>query len=95
MNNHVTLSNYKDDKYNVDFKYTMSQIKSSIFEQVSLIVLSLIILILIHSKVLTEIHVLYKDIFEALLASVFIASLYNLYDTANSIFIILKSENNN
>lgn len=80
------------DKSSVDFSTTMIEIRKSILEQVVLIIVALVISVLLGSKILLGMHQLIKPALDSMLISVFAAGLYNLYDTANSIFIIMKHE---
>ncbi|WP_339899641.1 hypothetical protein [uncultured Gilvimarinus sp.] len=80
------------DKNGVNFSETIKNLKLSIFEQVFLIVIALVLLVLVHSPIFMALFTYSKSLVEILLIAVFIASLYNLYDTANSIFIILNNE---
>ncbi|WP_019026006.1 hypothetical protein [Colwellia piezophila] len=75
-----------------DFQSTLSQLKLSIIEQLSFIIIALIALVLLDSKQIVESYFFAKLILESTLIAVFIASLHNLYDTASSIFIILSWE---
>ena len=52
----------------------------------------ILLLVLVHSPIFMALFTYSKSLVEILLIAVFIASLYNLYDTANSIFIILNNE---
>ncbi len=81
------------DKNNIDFSSTISELKSSIIEQVVFIVLGILLLVLVESPKVLAMYEYMSEILYILLVSVFIGSLYNLYDTASSIFVILKYEN--
>ena len=80
------------DKNGVDFSETIKQLKLSIFEQVFLIIVALVLLVLAHSQLFMSMFSFSEALVETLLIAVFVANLYNLYDTANSIFIILDNE---
>lgn len=76
-----------------NLKFTIEQLKLSIYEHVVLIVIAAMMLILAGSKVALGIHVWMPLILNGVVASVFIAGLYALFDTAKSIFVILRHEN--
>ena len=75
-----------------NFKCTIEQLKLSIYEQVMLIVLAAILMILAGSKIVIGLHVWMPFILNGAIASVFVAGLYALFDTAKSIFVILRYE---
>jgi len=91
----VVMTKLRDisDKNGVDFSSTIGELRSSIVEQVVFIILGIILLILAGSPIILELYEYMSEILNILLVSVFIGSLYNLYDTANSIFVILNHEN--
>ena len=76
-----------------NFKFTIEQLKLSICEHVVLIVIAAIVLILAGSKVALGIHAWMPLILNGVVASVFVAGLYALFDAAKSIFVILRYEN--
>lgn len=76
-----------------NFKSTIDQLKLSIYEQMMFIVIAAIVLILTGSKVVLSIHTSMPFILNGIIASVFVAGLYALFDTAKSIFVILRYEN--
>ncbi len=76
-----------------DFKFTIDQLRLSIYEQVVWIVIAAILLILAGSKTVIGLHAWMRFILNGAVASVFIAGLYALFDTAKSIFVILRYEN--
>jgi len=75
------------------FTATIDALKGSLYEQVVYIGLALILLVLGKSELLIGISDLFKPAFLVMLTTVFVGSIYVLYDTANSIFVILKFEN--
>lgn len=75
-----------------NFSATIDQLKHSIYEQVIFVVLGAILLTLSGSKLILELHVWSPFILDGLVASVFVAALYTLFDTAKSIFVILRYE---
>ncbi len=88
------LTKLKDinQTYGINFEGTLRQFRISIIEQLVFIVFALLILVLLNSLSVVGLHSLVLPILEILLIVVFIASLGNLYDTANSIFVILSWE---
>ena len=77
-----------------DFSATINELRKSILEQVVFVVLAVLILVLADSEFILAFHKYAGALFEALLTAVFAAALHALYDTANSIFVILRFENN-
>jgi hypothetical protein len=82
------------EKNNVDFSSTILELKQSIVEQVIYIIVAIIVMMLLGSKLVLDIHESSETVLQICLLSIFSAAMYNLYDTASSIFIILKHENN-
>lgn len=77
----------------INFSSTIHELKVSVIEQVIYIIASLLILICMDSDSIIQLyHPVVATALEISLISVFLASLHNLYDTANSIFIILEYE---
>lgn len=76
------------------FKFTVEQLKLSIYEQVIFILIAAMLLIFHGSKTIMDIHLWMPFIVNGLIASVLVAGLYALFDTAKSIFVILHYENN-
>lgn len=83
------------ERHGGNFSSTLGQLKLSILEQLIYIILAIFLLILLGSKPITESSQYIKPWLESGLIAVFIASLHNLYDTANSIFVILSWEGEN
>lgn len=80
----------------IDFSFTIQELKFSVVEQVVYIIASLLILICMDSDAFIKLYPpVIETALEISLISVFLASLHNLYDTANSIFIILEYEGKN
>lgn len=82
------------DKSGVDFSATIGQLKNSIFEQIIFVVIAAVVLILVGSQKILAMHILVEFILDGILAAVFVAAIHNLSDTASSIFVILRYENN-
>ena len=87
----VVLSRMREliDKTGANFNLTISAFKKSTYEQIFLIFSSITLLTLINSTTFTASAPHSKIALECLLISVFLTSLYNLYDNAKSIFIII------
>lgn len=81
------------DSTGVDFGASIRELRSSIIEQVWFIALGIILLIAMNSHIVLALHQHAEIILSVLLVAVFVASLHSLYDTANSIFVILHHEN--
>lgn len=92
----VVLTKLKDisDENKINFPLTVNELKKSVIEQVYYIITAILFLMLLDSSMIISIHKNIEAILKVGLVSVFVASMYSLYDTANSIFIILKRENN-
>lgn len=95
----VLMTKLKDifDKYGGDFKYTIKELKISLIEQVSLIIISVLVFTLEDSAWLENIYSLHCFTFDVLIYAIFFYAIYILYDTANTIFVLLHfdDENNN
>lgn len=76
-----------------DFSQTLSHLKASIVEQVLLVIVGLILLSAKHSQLVANASEWMRYAIDCGLLGVFLAGLYRLYDTANSIFVILNYEN--
>lgn len=88
----VVLSRMREmmDNLGVNFSLTIDAFKRSAYEQIFLTISSIALLTAISSKVIIALHPNAQITLECLLVSVFFASLYNLYDNAKSIFIIIS-----
>lgn len=88
----VVLSRMRElmDKAGANFDLTITSFRQSTYEQIFLIFSSITLLTLINSTMLIGSVAHAKFILECLLTSVFLASLYNLFDNAKSIFIIIS-----
>jgi hypothetical protein len=75
-----------------DFLATINELRKSMVEQVVFVVLAVLILVIADSEFILALYKFSGALFEALLTAVFAAALHALYDTANSIFIILRFE---
>jgi hypothetical protein len=81
------------DRTGGDFAATIEQLRDSLVEQIWFIAIALVALIA-HGSRLVAAHVANLEIVvSGVLCAVFIASLWNLYDTAQTIFVILRYEN--
>jgi cobalamin synthase len=91
----VIMSKLKEimDKRGGDFTATVAQLRASKLEQILMIVMAVAVLILQKSPKIVMLHQYVPFILNGLLASVFAASMHSLFDTANSIFVILQHEN--
>lgn len=75
-----------------DFKNTTGELKTSIIEQVVLIILSVMVLVAKKSEVIAA-HLQHSNfIFDVLLLAVFFYAIHILYDTANGVFVIINYE---
>ena len=92
----VVMTKLKEitDKNKIDFSPTTKELKKSVTEQVISILLATALLIVKDSNSILASYQNSELILNILVVSVFASSIYNLYDTANSIFIILEFENN-
>ena len=75
------------------FSSTTIQLKHSIYEQIIYIVVATVVLIISGSNKAISLHTSLDFILDVLLVAVFVAALHTLFDTARSIFVILKYEN--
>ncbi|MCH1930366.1 hypothetical protein L9G16_09250 [Shewanella sp. A25] len=80
------------ERHGADFSATLKELRASIVEQLVFIFLAIVFLVILGSKHILEMNLFVQPLLESGLIAVFIASLYNLYDTANSIFVILSWE---
>ena len=78
------------DKLGGNFNRTAKEMKISIIEQVVLIVIAIIIQIIRASKILQVQFSSINFIADVILVAILSYALYILYDTANSIFVILE-----
>jgi len=88
----VVLSRMREiiEKTGANFDLTIAAFRDSTTEQVILAISAILILTALNSSVLLALSTYTKPIFECLLVSVFFSSLYNLYDNAKAIFIIIS-----
>lgn len=77
-----------------NFTNTIIQLRYSIYEQIVYIIVAIIVLILADSKKVVGLNTYAEFVLECLLIAVFVAAMHTLFDTAKSIFVILKNENN-
>jgi uncharacterized protein YacL len=91
----VVLSKVREisDKLGGKFERTAREMKTSIIEQVTLIIVAIIVQVINGSSLLTTRLPILSSISNVILLAVLFYAIYNLYDTANSIFVILKFEN--
>jgi hypothetical protein len=83
------------DKLGGDFSRTAKEMKISIAEQVILVILAFIVEVLGTSSLIIANFPHITFISNVVLIAVFSYALYILYDTANSVFVILRFENQN
>jgi hypothetical protein len=83
------------DQLGGDFSRTAKEMKISIAEQVILVILAVAIQIIGTSALIVAKFPLVTLVSNVFLTSIFAYALYILYDTANSVFVILKFENDN
>lgn len=76
-----------------DFSGTVEQLRISVYEQVVLVLLAVVVLILSDSRVVVDACAWAEFVLNTILAAIFVAGIYALYDTATSIFVILRYEN--
>jgi hypothetical protein len=81
------------DKTKVNFAETIHAMRTSITEQLILVILAIVLQILTGSKSLVINFPDLPAIVLVLMTAVFVYAIHVLYDTANSIFVILKFEN--
>jgi hypothetical protein len=80
------------DKYRAGFDETMKQMKLSFYEQVVLMFIAMVLLVLDGAEKVNINQHHMRAILESLISGCFIYSLIILFDTAKSIFIILRFE---
>ncbi|MCD6566696.1 MAG: hypothetical protein J7K53_12225 [Bacteroidales bacterium] len=81
------------DKFGVRFDNTLNSLRISLYEQVSLIPLSILMLVLRDSTVIKQ-HLAYSSfIWDTALIAIFAYAIHILFDTAKSVFIIITTEN--
>lgn len=83
------------DKFGGDFSRTAKEMKLSITEQVILVILAVITQVIGTSSLINVNFPVVTFISEVILVSIFSYAIYILYDTANSVFVILQFENKN
>ena len=89
------LKDISDHDGNVDFKKTYNEIKSSLFEQVVLIIVVFVLSVLASSSVLKGLKYPHQFVFDTLLTAAFIYALFILWDTGKSIFLIISNDKKN
>jgi len=80
------------DKYNANFSSTIKSLRFSIKEQIFYILLSIIVSVFCGSKLFMDMYSYSYQIIEVIFIYIFLLALYNIYDTANAIFIIFEWE---
>lgn len=83
------------DRFGGDFSKTANEMKLSIVEQVVLVIVTVITQVLNESTIINASFPIINFISSVILISVFSYAVYILYDTANSVFVILSFENEN
>jgi len=82
------------DQLGGDFTRTAKEMKISIIEQVALIISAIIVQVVGTSSLISVRFPLLTFVSSVILVAIFSYALYILYDTANSVFVILQFENN-
>jgi len=83
------------DQLGGDFSRTAKEMKVSIAEQVFLVVLAVVVQVISSSTLINNGYPWITFISEVIMVSIFAYAIYILYDTANSVFVILQFENRN
>jgi hypothetical protein len=83
------------DKLGGDFSETAKEMKLSIVEQVALVIIAIITQVIGSSAIINNNYPYITFIAEMILAAILAYALYIVYDTANSVFVILQFENHN
>lgn len=81
------------DKTGGTFVTTIISLKNSRFEQITLIITSLLFLILKKSILINSIFSYNGLVCDIFITAAFIGGIYNLYDTGKAIFIIMEYDN--
>lgn len=82
------------DKFDVNFDNTLSSLRISVYEQVSLIPLSIFLLVVRDSPIIGTCCKHSQFILDTLLIATFAYAVHILFDNARAVFIIITSENN-
>jgi len=82
------------DNFGGDFQKTIKSLRTSIQEQVALLIFCVIMYVFYDSNIISNLFDFHAFLFDVLILTIFIYSLYILYDTANAIFVILDFEDN-
>jgi hypothetical protein len=82
------------DRHGGDFSRTATEMKTSILEQVVLVIFAGVIEIIGSSSLISSKLPVITFISNVFLTGIFSYAIYILYDTANSVFVILNFENN-
>ena len=88
----LTSINSIKKEFKCNFKNTIKEMKKSITEQVLHIIIAVMIISMMESVLFKYSHQYIKIIVETCLTSVFVAALFNLHDTAASVFIISEHD---
>lgn len=81
------------DQLGGDFSRTAKEMKLSIAEQVVLVILAVLTQVIGSSSLINHSYPIIGFISDVILVSIFSYAIYILYDTANSVFVILQFEN--
>ena len=81
------------DRMGGDFSKTAREMKLSIIEQVALVVLAVIVQLIGTSSLINSHFQLISFVRDVILVAIFSYAIYILYDTADSVFVILQFEN--
>lgn len=82
------------DKFGVNFDNTLSSLRISVYEQVSLIPLSIFVLVVRDSSTITTCLKHSQFALDTLLIATFTYAVHILFDNARAVFIIITTENN-
>lgn len=91
----IVLSRMREiiEKNGANFDLTINAFRRSAIEQVLLIAAAIATLTTLHSLTLQNFSLHTKTVSECLLITIFLSSIYNLYDNARAIFIIVNFRN--
>lgn len=91
----VVMTKLKEisDSKGGDFSSTIRELRNSIIEQVVLVVGASVLLILSDSEMVATAYAWIPFVLDGFKASLFVAGLWVLFDTAQAIFVILRFEN--
>ncbi|NTU50021.1 MAG: hypothetical protein HGA87_03880 [Desulfobulbaceae bacterium] len=79
------------DQQDVDFSSTIKEMKVSVYEQVVLIIVAILLLVLKRSNLILQSNKSWEVVIWAGLAATFVYAIYILFDTAKGIFVLLEN----